>query len=100
MSFRSALLWSIGWIALSMLTALGIYALYGPELSMAFLAGYAIEKALSVDNLFIFLMLFTHFKVGQRAQRRVLNFGIIGVLVLRGILIFFGIELVNHFEWL
>jgi tellurite resistance protein TerC len=100
MPFRTALIWSLAWIGLSLLTAAGIYQFYGAELAMAFLAGYAIEKALSVDNLFVFLMLFSHFKVGQHAQRRVLNYGIIGVLVLRGILIFFGIALVNQFEWL
>ncbi|HZK75970.1 MAG TPA: TerC/Alx family metal homeostasis membrane protein [Candidatus Kapabacteria bacterium] len=99
MTFQRALAWSIFWIGLSMLVALGIYAYWGIVPAEAFLTGYAIEKALSVDNLFIFLMLFTYFGVKREAQRRSLNYGLIGVLVLRGILIFAGIALVRRFEW-
>jgi tellurite resistance protein TerC len=100
MTFQRALLWSLFWIGISLATALVIWEIYGQELALAFLAGYTIEKALSVDNLFIFLMLFTHFKIASADQRRVLNYGIIGVILLRGIMIFAGIELVNQFEWL
>ena len=72
----------------------------GGEHALAFLAGYLIEESLSVDNLFVFLMLFSYFKIAPRVQRRVLNYGIIGVIVLRGIMIFAGIELVSRFEFL
>jgi tellurite resistance protein TerC len=100
MTFQRALVWSIFWIGLSMLVALGIYAFAGIAPAEAFLTGYALEKALSVDNLFVFLMLFTYFGVKREAQRRALNFGLIGVLVLRGVLIFAGIALLRQFEWI
>ncbi len=100
MSFQRALAWSIFWIGLSMLVALGISQYVSGDAAEAFLTGYALEKVLSIDNLFVFLLLFTYFGVGREAQRRALNYGIIGVLVLRGILIFAGIALVQQFEWL
>src|SRR4051812_47749599 len=100
MSFQRALAWSVVWIGLSLLVALGVYIYIGSAPAEAFLTGYALEKALSVDNLFVFLMLFTYFGVKKDAQRRILNYGLIGVLVLRGILIFVGIELVRNFEWI
>jgi tellurite resistance protein TerC len=100
MTFQRALVWSIFWIGLSMLVALGIYAFAGIAPAEAFLTGYALEKALSVDNLFVFLMLFTYFGVKREAQRRALNFGLIGVLLLRGVLIFAGIALLRQFEWI
>lgn len=100
MSFQRALLWSIFWIGLSLATSLVIWEFYSHEHALAFLAGYTIEKALSVDNLFVFLMLFAHFKVNSKQQRRVLNWGVAGVLLLRGVMIFVGIGLVNQFEWL
>jgi tellurite resistance protein TerC len=82
-----------------MVTALLIWQLNTQDHALAFLAGYTIEKALSVDNLFVFLMLFTYFKIEPQIQRRVLSWGVIGVIVLRGIMIFAGISLVNTFEW-
>lgn len=100
MSFQRALLWSIFWIGLSLGFALYLWRFEGAELALQFLAGYTIEKALSVDNLFVFLMLFTHFKIEPKMQRRVLNYGILGVIILRGIMIFAGIGLVNEYEWL
>ncbi len=83
-----------------MLVALGIYAAWGGDAAEAFLTGYALEKSLSVDNLFVFLMLFTYFGVSRESQRRSLNYGLLGVLVLRGILIFAGIALIQQFEWI
>ncbi len=100
MSFQRALAWSIFWIGLSLLVAVGIYSYFGPAPAEAFLTGYTLEKALSVDNLFVFLMIFTYFNVKREAQRRVLNFGLIGVLILRGILILAGIALVERFAWI
>lgn len=83
-----------------MLVALGISQFVGSAQAEAFLTGYALEKALSIDNLFVFFMVFSYFGVERAAQRRALNFGVIGVIVLRGILIFAGVELVQRFEWL
>jgi tellurite resistance protein TerC len=100
MTFPRALAWSIFWIGLSLLATLGVRMYFGSAVASAFLTGYTLEKALSVDNLFVFLMVFSYFKVDRHAQRRVLNWGIIGVLILRGILIFLGLELVERFEWL
>jgi tellurite resistance protein TerC len=100
MSFQQALVWSLFWIGLSLLVALGISMYFGSAPATAFLTGYALEKALSIDNLFVFLMLFTYFRVSRAAQRRALNYGVIGVLLLRGVLIFVGIALVREFEWL
>jgi tellurite resistance protein TerC len=100
MSFHRALAWSIFWIGLAMLVAIGIASIWGIVPAEAFATGYVLEQSLSVDNLFVFLMLFTYFKVSNEAQRRALNFGIIGAFVLRGILIFAGIALVNSAEWI
>jgi tellurite resistance protein TerC len=100
MSFQRAILWSIFWIGLSLSFALVLWEFESHDHALAFLAGYTIEKALSIDNLFVFLMLFSHFEVAPRLQRRALNYGIVGVIILRGIMIFAGIGLVNKFEWL
>jgi tellurite resistance protein TerC len=88
------------WIGLSLAFALYLWQYQSAEIALQFLAGYTIEKALSVDNLFVFLMLFTHFKIKPKLQRRVLNYGIMGVIILRGVMIFAGIGLVNEYEWL
>ncbi len=102
MSFQRAVLWTLFWIGFALLTTVLIWLLVpnGGDHAANFLAGYLIEESLSVDNLFVFLMLFTYFKITPAVQRRVLNYGIIGVIVLRGIMIFAGIELVSRFEFL
>lgn len=100
MTIQRALAWSVTWIGLSQLVALGINHYMGAAPAQAFLTGYALEKALSVDNLFVFFMIFNYFGVEHDVQRRALNFGLLGVIVLRGILIFSGMELVAHFEWI
>ncbi|MDP4221623.1 MAG: TerC/Alx family metal homeostasis membrane protein [Bacteroidota bacterium] len=102
MPFQRALLWSLFWLGFALLTTLVLWLTLpnGGEHALAFLAGYLIEESLSVDNLFVFLMLFTYFKISTRLQRRVLNYGIIGVIVLRGIMILAGIGLVNRFEFM
>src|SRR5687768_2472170 len=93
MSLQRALGWSIFWIVLAILTGIAIAFISprGWEVALEYYAGYAIEKALSVDNLFVFLMLFSHFRIETENQRRILNYGIIGVLILRGVMIFGGI---------
>jgi len=100
MSIQRALAWSITWIGLSLLVALGISHFVGTAQAAAFLTGYALEKALSIDNLFVFFMVFSYFGVERMAQRRALNYGVIGVVILRGIMIFSGVVLIQQFEWL
>ena len=100
MPVRKAIAWTLFWIVLSLAVNTGIYFVFGQQKAMEFLAGYLIEKSLSVDNLFVFLMLFTYFGVAPHAQRRALNYGIAGVLILRGILIFVGSALVTQFHWI
>ncbi len=99
MSVRKAVIWSIFWIVLSLLVNVGVYFTFGEQKALEFFTGYVIEKSLSVDNLFVFLLIFTYFKIQPVQQRRVLNFGIIGVVILRGILILLGTALVKEFHW-
>jgi tellurite resistance protein TerC len=99
MSVRKAIIWSIFWIVLSFLMNVGVYFAFGEQKALEFFTGYVIEKSLSVDNLFVFLLIFTYFKIQPLQQRRVLNFGIIGVVILRGILILLGTALVKEFHW-
>ncbi|MDE3058546.1 MAG: TerC/Alx family metal homeostasis membrane protein [Bacteroidota bacterium] len=100
MSTRRAIFWSVFWIVLSLLLNGAVFLLYGHQKAAAFFTGYIIEKSLSVDNLFVFLMIFTFFDVSSVHQRRILNYGIIGVIILRGLLIFAGASLVERFEWI
>lgn len=100
MSARKAILWSVFWIALSLILNGGVLFFYGHQKAAAFFTGYIIEKSLSVDNLFVFLIIFTYFDVSPIHQRRILNYGIIGVIILRGALIFIGAGLVERFSWI
>ncbi|MBW7887928.1 MAG: TerC/Alx family metal homeostasis membrane protein [Bacteroidetes bacterium] len=100
MHLKKAIYWSIFWIALSLLFNVGVYYTEGHEKALEFFTGYLIEKVLSVDNLFVFLIIFKIFGVELKDQRRVLNWGIIGVIILRGILILIGAKLVHEFEWI
>src|SRR5947209_5384738 len=100
-SFRKAISWSLFWLGISLLCAAVLWIFFGNgEYAGQFLAGYFIEESLSVDNLFVFLMLFAYFGIERRLQRRVLNYGILGVILLRGIMIFAGIGLLARFEFL
>ena len=100
MSTRKAIFWSLFWITLSLLVNLAVYFFLGPQKALEFFTGYVIEKSLSIDNLFVFLLIFTYFNTKPFQQRRVLNFGIIGVIILRGALILLGTELVREFHWI
>lgn len=101
---REALLWSSVWITLSLLFGGSLALLgdwgYGPETSMRFLAGYTIELALSVDNLFVFVLVFAALKIPRIYQHKLLFWGIFGALLMRGIFVFVGIALVEQFQWL
>jgi len=99
-SFRQALTWSIIWVSLAMAFNVGIYFFLGKTKALEFFTGYLIEKSLSVDNLFVFIMIFGYFNIRSEHQARVLKWGIIGALVLRALFIFAGIELLTHFHWL
>ncbi len=104
---REAAAWSVLWVVISLLFNLGIYLGWFGHASVAarhqraieFLAGYLIEKSLSVDNLFVFVLLFRYFAVEPRYQHRVLFWGILGALIMRGIMIGLGVALIRQFEW-
>lgn len=97
---KEAMIWTIVWIVLAFLFAGGIYLWKGTEPSLQFVAGYLIEKSLSVDNLFVFLVLFSYFKVPQPYQHKVLFWGILGALIMRAALIAVGAALLSRFHWM
>lgn len=99
-SFRQALTWSVVWVSLALAFNAGIYFFLGKTKALEFFAGYIIEKSLSIDNLFVFIMIFSYFKIRGEHQARILKWGIIGALVLRALFIFTGIELLSHFHWM
>ncbi len=97
-SVREALIWSAVWITLALLFNGGVYYTMGAEDGMAFLAGYLIEKALSVDHLCVFLVIFSYFRVPPKYQHKVLFWGILSALALRALFIFAGVALVQRFH--
>lgn len=97
---REALIWTGVWVTLSLFFNLFIYFYFGEELAVEFFTGYLIEKSLSVDNIFVMIMIFSYFQVPQEYQHKVLFWGILGALVMRVIFIFSGIELIHRFHWL
>ena len=98
-SVREAATWSAVWVGLSLCFAFAIYRTMGRESGLEFLTGYLIEYALSVDNIFVFVLIFSYFNVPEKYQHRVLFWGIIGALVLRGVMIVAGSALVTRFAW-
>lgn len=107
-TFKEALLWSLGWVALALAFNAGLWyylnetagAAVANEVGLQFLTGYLIEKALAVDNIFVFLLIMGYFAVPETARQRVLIIGILGAIALRTIMIFAGTVLVNQFHWL
>ncbi len=99
-SLREALGWSIAWIVLALTFNFGIYHWYGTQKALEFLTGYLVEKALSVDNLFIFAVIFSYFRVPEKYQHRVLFYGILGAVLMRGVFIFLGTHLLQNFHWI
>jgi tellurite resistance protein TerC len=97
---KEAVIWSVVWIVLAILFNVAVYFWKGPERALEFTTAYILEKALSVDNLFIFLVIFSFFGVEERFRPRVLFWGILGAFVMRGILIVAGVGLVHQFEWI
>ena len=107
-TFKEALWWSLGWVALALLFNAGLWwylhetagAALANRVGLEFLTGYLVEKSLAVDNIFVFLLLFTFFGVPEEQRQRVLIIGILLALVLRAILIFVGAALIAQFHWL
>lgn len=100
LSTRAAALWSVLWVAVSLCFAGYVWLTFGADKGHTFLAGYLIEKALSVDNLLVFYVLFTAFRVPEVDQQRVLFWGVMGAIVLRSLMIFGGVWMLDRFHWL
>ncbi len=96
---KEALLWSAVWILLALAFNTGIYLWRGQEAALEFLTGYLLEKSLSVDNIFVFIMIFAYFRVPALYQHKVLFWGILGALIMRAIFIATGATLIQHFHW-
>lgn len=107
-TFREALLWSLGWVVLALLFNAGLWwylqdtvgRVVADRVALEFLTGYLIEKSLAVDNIFVFLMIFSFFAVPEEERQKVLIIGILAAIVLRAILIFAGAMLIAEFHWI
>ena len=99
MSTKKALSWVAFWIGLALCFNVGIYFFMGKEKALEFLGGYIIEQSLSIDNLFLFIIVFSSFGIKAAYQKRVLNYGIMGAIILRLIFIVLGVTIVNMFHW-
>src|SRR5215212_1823630 len=97
-SLKEAGAWSAVWVALSLGFALAIYRTLGRQSGLEFLTGYLIEYALSVDNIFVFVLIFSYFNVPEKYQHRVLFWGILGALLMRGVMIGLGAYLIHRFH--
>ena len=97
---KEALVWSAVWIGLALIFNVGVWYFIGKEKAIEFLTGYVIEKSLSVDNLFVFIMVFSYFNVDTKYQHKVLFWGILGALIMRAIFIFAGVALIQQFHWI
>jgi tellurite resistance protein TerC len=98
--FREALTWTLVWVGLALAFNATIWYYLGKVKALEFLTGYIIEQSLSVDNLFVFIMIFSYFQVDKAHQPKILKWGIIGALVMRGIFIVAGIGLLERFHWM
>jgi tellurite resistance protein TerC len=99
-SIKESLIWTAIWISLSLLFNLFIWLEFGHEAGIKFLAGYLLEKSLSVDNIFVIFLIFTSFRIEPKYQHRILFWGIIGAIILRGLLILLGTALIAKFYWI
>src|SRR3954466_2591880 len=97
---KEAAAWSAVWVTLALGFNAGIYHFMGEQAGLEFLAGYLVEKALSVDNVFVFVLVFSYFRMPPKYQHRVLFWGILGALVMRGIMIALGAYLIHRFHWI
>lgn len=99
-SVKEASVWTVIWVSLAMLFNLFILLEFGKTKALEFLTGYVIEYSLSVDNIFVFIMIFSYFAVKDQYQHKVLFWGILGALIMRGLFIFAGVALINRFHWI
>jgi tellurite resistance protein TerC len=97
---KEAVIWTLAWIILAMIFMGIIYIDMGRTKALEFLTGYVIEYSLSVDNIFVFILIFSYFAVKEEYQHKVLFWGILGALIMRGIFIFAGVALINRFHWI
>lgn len=97
---RKATIWSCIWIGVALLFNLGIFALKGPQAGFEFFTGYLIEKSLSLDNIFVFVLIFKYFSLSPHLYHRVLFWGVLGAILMRFVLIFAGLELLERFSWI
>ncbi|MBR9648323.1 TerC/Alx family metal homeostasis membrane protein [Clostridium tyrobutyricum] len=100
MSTKKSLIHLGFWIGMALIFNAGIYIFMGHEKALAFLGGYVIEQSLSLDNLFLFLIIFECFAVNPQYQKRILTYGIIGAIILRFIFIILGVTIINQFHWM
>lgn len=96
---RTAALWSAGWVALALLFGAAVHALYGPSAAVMYLSAYLLEKSLSIDNVFVFVLIFSELRIPPHEQRQVLSWGVLGALLLRAALIAGGVYLLHRFHW-
>ncbi len=101
-SVKEAFVWSLVWIGLALIFNVLIYfdKGFGPTKALEFFTGYLIEYSLSVDNIFVFILIFSYFAVNEKYQHKILFWGIIGALIMRGIFIIAGVALINRFQWI
>ena len=99
-TFRAALGWTVLWSSLAILFAAGMWWRAGRESTLQFATGYLIELSLSMDNVFVMALLFSYFSVPAKSHHRVLFFGILGAMLLRGLMIWLGVELVQRIQWM
>src|SRR5258705_11966560 len=96
---REAAAWSLVWIVLALVFGTGFYRFMGREAGLEYFTGYTIEKALSVDNIFVFVLIFSYFKIPAIHQHKILFYGIIGALIMRAAFIFAGVALLEKIHW-
>jgi tellurite resistance protein TerC len=99
-ALKEALIWSGVWIALALIFNIFVLIEFGKTKALEFLTGYVIEYSLSIDNIFVFILIFTYFSVKPQYQHKILFWGILGALIMRGIFIFAGVALINRFHWI
>lgn len=99
-SIKKALVWTGIWIVMALVFGIGVYYYMGSQTALDYYTGYLIEKSLSVDNIFVFLLVFSYFKVPEKFQHKVLFWGIFGALVMRFVFIFTGVALIERFHWI
>ncbi|HRG67486.1 MAG: TerC family protein [Saprospiraceae bacterium] len=97
---KEALMWTMFWVSLALIFNIGIYHFMGSEKALQFLTGYLIEESLSIDNVFVFMLIFSYFKVPPKYQHKILFWGILGAMVMRITFILSGIMLIEKFHWI